>query len=63
MTYDEGTFRRLCERLERELHRRLSPDEVTALRLAEPLAPAPESTEPGPKMDSLIEVEPRKPTK
>ena len=45
MTWDDRTFDRLCAQLERELHRSLTPSEVTALRLAQPVTPPPETVE------------------
>jgi len=41
VSLDELTFRRICEQLERELHRCLAPEEVTALRLAQQASPGP----------------------
>ena len=41
LPFDEVTFRRLCQQLERELHRDLTPDEVKALWLVQEVNPIP----------------------
>jgi hypothetical protein len=41
MPSDDRTFRRVCAQLQRELHRDLTPEEMSALRLAQPVTLVP----------------------